>query len=168
MSSEKENKSIETIKDDLFKACKEGAVWVLDDAIDKNINLDIKNSEGLTLLHEAAAYGHVDICEALIENGVSVDIRGEFGVTPLMVAAHQGRSEVVQLLLQSGADLYLLDDDGAFAFNYAEHAGQQECLNQLRVKGDEEFGDENSDKVGCISMIVFLVIALIGFLIAWN
>lgn len=67
---------------------------------------------GVTLLHVAAEYGHLDVARALIEAGADVNARAEFDVFGLnghtalfhTVNTNQNRSEpIMQLLLAAGA-----------------------------------------------------------------
>ena len=59
---------------------------------------------GWTLLHFAAAYGHVDACRLIMAQGAPLNATGLRGITPLHLAAHFGRFEVFKALLKAGSD----------------------------------------------------------------
>lgn len=59
---------------------------------------------GLTPLHAAATWGHVDIVKLLLSppslgGGADREKKDHDGYTPLMVASHNGHSDVVLALL---------------------------------------------------------------------
>jgi ankyrin repeat protein len=58
-----------------------------------------------TLLHEAAAGGHVDTVKRLLAAGVPIDGTGAGKATPLVVAARGGQPKMVQLLLAHKASI---------------------------------------------------------------
>ena len=62
-----------------------------------------KDREGLTPLHEAAAYGHKDIVELLLVNKAEVDARAVDGSTPLHAASAHGHRDIAGLLLANKA-----------------------------------------------------------------
>lgn len=64
---------------------------------------------GRTLLHAAAATGHVDVVRALLAAGTPVDVWDEGGHTPLYAVANECGSDagpdVVRVLVEAGADV---------------------------------------------------------------
>ena len=58
---------------------------------------------GVTPLHAAAAFGHVDHAKKLIAEGMDLDAADSKGHTPLFYAAKYNRIDVVRLLLEAGA-----------------------------------------------------------------
>ncbi|KAI9826358.1 MAG: hypothetical protein M1832_000275 [Thelocarpon impressellum] len=73
-----------------------------------------KDGEGCTVLHEAAARGHIGIIQRLLARGAQVDVRDRDrdGLsTPLFYAAGGGHVEAAQVLIDAGADVnaYALD-----------------------------------------------------------
>ena len=57
-----------------------------------------KNSQGLTPLHRAAAYGRKNVAELLIANGAQLNAKDDQGRTPLSLAEEQGHEEIIELL----------------------------------------------------------------------
>lgn len=69
-----------------------------------NINL-VDGLRGLTLLHSAAEFGHVDIIDYLIKMGLSIDASCDQGQTALHSAVIYKQMEVAKKLLSAGANL---------------------------------------------------------------
>ncbi|KAI9661738.1 MAG: hypothetical protein M1821_008977 [Bathelium mastoideum] len=68
-----------------------------------NMNINSRDSNGLTPLSMAARLGHEAIVRLLLATGeVDVDVKDKDGRTALWVAAEQGHSAVIQLLLATG------------------------------------------------------------------
>lgn len=79
---------------------------------------ELKDEEGLTLLHWAADRGQADMAELLLSRDLALlDARDGAGQTALHYAASCGHSQVVSLLLDRGADRSLQDEDGLTACN---------------------------------------------------
>jgi len=66
---------------------------------------NIVDGEDNTLLHVAAAEGHVFIIKQLIEGGVDVDVVDGKGLTPLYYAIKEEHMEIVRFLLRAGANV---------------------------------------------------------------
>lgn len=71
----------------------------------KNDTVDInyKNSTGLTMVHHAAASGSFECLKILIENEVEVNITDDRNSTPLDLAIRGGFFECALLLIDAGA-----------------------------------------------------------------
>lgn len=63
-------------------------------------NWQVRNSEGQTMLHLAAALGYSKIIVALLSQGARVDLQDVNGMTPLHFAALNGHRLVIQQLLR--------------------------------------------------------------------
>jgi ankyrin repeat protein len=62
------------------------------------------DARGRTLLHVAAAYGHVEICAALTDAGAEVNVADEDSETPLHYAIRRDQLAAAEFLLQRDAD----------------------------------------------------------------
>uniref|UniRef100_A0A060TEX2 ARAD1D11352p n=1 Tax=Blastobotrys adeninivorans TaxID=409370 RepID=A0A060TEX2_BLAAD len=69
-------------------------------------NWQLRNSEGQTMMHLAAALGYSKVCVALVSQGARVDAQDANGMTPLHFASLHGRRKIVDLLLRCHADPY--------------------------------------------------------------
>jgi ankyrin repeat protein len=80
-------------------------------------NINAKDSEGLTALHEATDKGLLDFMSILIENGASVNETDPWGDTPLHFACVLDRLDAIDILLIAGADVRKRNADGDTAFD---------------------------------------------------
>ena len=68
------------------------------------INLNVKDKEGRTLLHKAARLGNVDAVQTLLKSGLDVNAMDKNGKTPMDEAAKAGEIDMVRVLISSGAE----------------------------------------------------------------
>lgn len=66
-------------------------------------DVNVRNGDGWTPLHQAAAYGQLEATKVLLERGARVDAANYLGLTPLDYAACYGHEEVALLLSECGA-----------------------------------------------------------------
>ena len=57
-------------------------------------DVNVRDSDGETLLHKAARAGDVRECEELLSRGADTEAADKFGRTPLFVAARWGHNEI--------------------------------------------------------------------------
>ncbi|XP_051958903.1 protein phosphatase 1 regulatory subunit 16A [Xyrauchen texanus] len=77
----------------------------LQEVLANGADLNVKDQQGATLLHIAAANGYVSVGELLLENKVSPDDRDADGWTALHAAACWGHMQMVEMLVAHGASL---------------------------------------------------------------
>ena len=97
----------------------------------RNINVNVKDVNGDTPLHYAAANGHVEIARLLLQNGAEVNAKGNDGWTPLHFAAFQGHVDILHLLVENGADLEAQNNDGMRALHWAASKGHLPFIQDL-------------------------------------
>lgn len=90
---------------------------------------------GDTLLHAAAAGGHVPVLRALLARGALVHIRNALGCTALHAAAMHGHTEAIEFLLERGADPRESDKEGYCPMHYAAGEGHSAALEALTARG---------------------------------
>ncbi|TPP55701.1 Protein phosphatase 1 regulatory (Inhibitor) subunit 12A [Fasciola gigantica] len=72
------------------------------------IDIDTRNPDGMTCVHQCCINGDYEFLEFLIKEGADINVQDNEGWTPLHAAASVGREEMVRLLLDNGADVSLL------------------------------------------------------------
>ena len=88
-----------SIQDNLI--CKTKLIKLL---IEKGVDINIPNSNGLTLINMACYKGHTKIVKLLIENGADINIPNNKGYIPINSACHEGHIEIIKLLNENNAN----------------------------------------------------------------
>ena len=89
-----------------------------------------KDNDGWTSLHNAALGGDKEIAELLIAKGADVNAKYDDGSTPLHWAADMGHKEIAEILITKGADVNAKDEDGRTALDWA-HGETAQLLRKL-------------------------------------
>ncbi|XP_009580505.1 PREDICTED: ankyrin-1-like [Fulmarus glacialis] len=97
----------------------------------KDNDINALNSSSETLLHVAAANGHLTIMEYLISKGAKIDVKDKKGRTALHRAAEKGHRDAVKVLLQCGAYMYSLDMEGKTPLHLAAQDNHSHILKML-------------------------------------
>ena len=84
--------------------------------LENDVDINVTDDYGRTLLHYAAAAGQVAAVELLLEKRADINVTDEYGCTPLHWAAREGQVAAVELLLEKGADREAQDEYGRIAF----------------------------------------------------
>nr|XP_019832419.1 PREDICTED: acyl-CoA-binding domain-containing protein 6 isoform X1 [Bos indicus] len=98
---------------DIFDYCRENNIDHITKVIKtKNMDVNMKDEEGRTLLHWACDRGHKELVTVLLQYRADINCQDNEGQTALHYAAACEFLDIVELLLQSGADPTLRDQDG--------------------------------------------------------
>jgi len=62
------------------------------------VEINVRNNDGVTALHRAAALGYLDIARSLIQAGARTDLQDRTGRTPLDYARQAGNAEIAREL----------------------------------------------------------------------
>ncbi|XP_051481070.1 CARD- and ANK-domain containing inflammasome adapter protein-like [Apus apus] len=114
----------------IFDAVAKGYLSELEKTLKDN-DINAQNSSSETLLHVAAANGHLTIMEYLITKGAKIDVKDKKGRTALHRAAEKGHSDAVKVLLRHGAYLYSLDTESKTPLNLAAQNNHTHVLKML-------------------------------------
>ncbi|KAF7268361.1 hypothetical protein GWI33_018510 [Rhynchophorus ferrugineus] len=104
------------------------------DIIDEK-DIDVADSNGLSALHWACAYGQYNTVELLIKYGSDINKLGPAEESPLILAASGGHHEVVKLLLSCNADVNHEDHLSNTALMYAAKGNHPHTCHELLQNG---------------------------------
>ena len=93
-------------------ASAEGHKDVVELLLANKAEVNAKDKNGDTPLHEAAFMDHSDVAALLLANKADINAKGKDGDTPLHVAAAKGHKDVAELLLTKGADVNPKNNNG--------------------------------------------------------
>jgi ankyrin repeat protein len=130
--------------------------------LNSDVDLNVKNQNGLTALGLALSKGSRETAQMLInasllfaardgdlpairkilEGGAEIDATISEGWTALMIATINGHTAVVEGLLAGGASVNLRTDNGWTALMIAVRKGYSEIGQMLRKAGAREFYSE--------------------------
>jgi ankyrin repeat protein len=130
-----------------------------------DLNLDVRSSHLLNLLHCAADAGSIETAEILVENNVGVNSFDDEKKTPMHYACAKGTLDVVKLLVNNGAIVDLADTSGRTPFLFACSSDNLELIKYLSERGaqlDHESSKGNTAlhiacKFGRLELVKWLV-----------
>ncbi|GLU07657.1 hypothetical protein SLE2022_246060 [Rubroshorea leprosula] len=100
---------------------------------------DVKDGNGVTVLHAAAIGGRTHVCKYLVEEAkVYIDVKDkQFGTTPLHRAILRERFQTAVYLLDKGAKPNAVTRKRFTALHYAADKGPKKLVKLLIMKGAE-------------------------------
>jgi ankyrin repeat protein len=112
-----------------------------------NLDVNLKDEDGLTPLHLAAISGQTEVVKLLLDHGAQIEvIDDQTGGTPLHFAAQRGHAHTAAALLRGGAPIEVADLNGQTALHLAVQKFQRETLVLLlkestSVNAQDQGGD---------------------------
>ncbi len=107
-------------------------IGALDALYEAGAAVDVKDAEGNTALHRAAAADNEVEVRDLLAADADVDVQNQRGETPLHIAAAKGMHDVVVLLLSCEPDLGAKNQAGLTALDIATACGHSEVIRSLQ------------------------------------
>ncbi|XP_076367426.1 rabankyrin-5 isoform X2 [Tachypleus tridentatus] len=98
-------------------------------------NINVTNSEGLSLLHQAIIDQDVKSALFLLENGADISLLTKDNDTPLQLAIKRHLPAVVEALCLRGADMNVLDENKNYPLWVALESGQEDIASILVKHG---------------------------------
>ena len=80
----------------------EGHLNVLEPMLIDGVDVNTRDEDGKTLLHQAVGRGHLDVVELLLRNGADANAKDDSGKTPLKWAVERNHKDVADLLRGHG------------------------------------------------------------------
>ena len=105
--------------------------------LEEGCPIDVKDSNGRSVLHWAAECGQVDLIELFVKCGLDVNVVDNDGRTPLHSASSQGHVECVRVLLTSGGSpsMKVVASTYGTPLHQAVIAGRKEIVSVLLKEG---------------------------------
>ena len=111
--------------------------------IENGADVNISDSDGLTLLMKAVRDGNKSLISLLIESGADVSAQDSQKKTSYHYAAHFSSPEIIELLLNGGANPLAKDDSGESPFSISL---LRDNMISLSVLGkNTEIADDNGE-----------------------
>ena len=140
--------STDSLKD-IFEAAEKGTAQDVQHFIDKGEDVNLKNADGLTPLHFAAASNpDVNVLETLIVMGAEVHAKNIKGSTPLHAAASTNHNvDVLKFLIENKADVNMKRDSDRISPLHLAVANNPkvDVLKTLIAKGADVNAKDNTD-----------------------
>jgi ankyrin repeat protein len=120
----------------LLQIAEDGRVSALDALLERDIDINYRDSCDWTPLMKAALNGHTASVSHLLDAGAEVDAADKGGYTGLMLAASNNHVETVELLIDRGAMIDAKEHTQGFtALIWAAQRGHREVVELLLARG---------------------------------
>lgn len=131
------------IHSDLMRACLEGqGPRRLSFLLGRGANVDHRDQQQSTPLHQAASSGSVPTLSYLVEAGADIHASGERIGTPLFHAAASGSADAVRCLLDAGAVIHFRDEWIGTPLHHAAFSGSSDTVRCLLEAGADMHDSE--------------------------
>ena len=121
----------------LHQAVLAGHKEIVSVLLEEGCPIDVKESNGRSVLHWAARHGQVDLIELFVKGGLDVNVVDNDGRIPLHSAAIEGHAECVHVLLTLGGSPSMTVVAGTYGtpLHQAVLAGHKEIVSVLLEEG---------------------------------
>ena len=126
------NSFAQTALDQLFKGVLQGDVPAVTNLLDRGLDPNTADQDGVSILMMAARLGHRDLVRALVARKANVGARSPHGDTALMFASLKGHLEIARLLIDQGAQV---NQSEWQPLHYAAFEGRAEIIRLLLDRG---------------------------------
>ncbi|XP_053149552.1 serine/threonine-protein phosphatase 6 regulatory ankyrin repeat subunit C isoform X2 [Hemicordylus capensis] len=124
------------------------AMFCLEFLLDNGADPSLRDKQGYTAVHYAAAYGNRQNLELLLEMSFNCldDVESTIPVSPLHLAAYNGHCEALKTLAETLVNLDVRDHKGRTALYLATERGSTECVEVLTSHGASALVKEKKKK----------------------
>ena len=128
------------------------AIRVVDE--DENIDINVKDENGMTALHHAVIKGYLQLVDKLLEHeGLDVNSTDGSGMTALHYAVRERFPDAVRALLaHEDTDVNVQDGNGLTALHYAVKARFPEAVEWLLGREDIDIEVEDKDGLTALAL----------------
>jgi protein phosphatase 1 regulatory subunit 12A len=92
----------------------------IDKLLQRGVDINTSNIDGLTALHQACIDDNLNMVEYLLNKNADINCQDNEGWTPLHAAASCGNFDIVKYLLSNGAIVDVCNNEGELAIDIAE------------------------------------------------
>ncbi len=130
---------IDILSKPLFEAVEAGRLDKIQILEDDIVSVDLKNSEGMSLVAISAEKGYIDIVKYLLANGATLNTIDMWGWSPLHSAVIGGNSEMVKLFIEYGLEVDESSHEFMTPLHYACLEGNKEIVQILLEHGADRY-----------------------------
>ena len=112
--------------------------------LERPIDVDASQVDGMTALHWAAYHDDSKLVERLLHAGATVTAENRYGVTALSLACTNGNADIINQLLDAGADPNTSLPGGETVLMTAARTGRVEAVRALIANGANLHASEHS------------------------
>lgn len=122
---------------DILDAVKKKDHAVLDELLNKKINVNMREADGATALHWAVYQDDLEMVSKLLRAEARVSVANRAGITPLILAVVNGNASITKLLIDKGADPDYRMPNGETVLMMAVRTGDKDTIKVLLDHGAE-------------------------------
>ena len=115
--------------------------------ISKGADVNKKDTEGYTPLHQNCVVGRTSFAKLLVEEGADIELTDNNGLSPLHLAAFHNGGDLVVYLVEAGANVQRSDPHGDTVLHGAAWHGDTKSAAALLDKGAEINAKNNQDRI---------------------
>lgn len=119
----------------IFDLASNGGTQLLDPLLEAGVPVDIRTSEGDSLLMLATFNGQIDTARLLLERGADPDLANDRLQTPLAAAIRKGDLNTTNLLLAYGAGVDASPENTKSPMMYAAMVNRPDLIDRLLEAG---------------------------------
>ncbi len=117
--------------------------------LEKKVNVNQGNRDGVTPLMTASAHGNSAIVERLLQAGAEVNHQDITGDSPLHLAVLEGHLDIVERLLKAGVEVNIINQDRDSPLLIATLQGHTEIVGELLTYGaNPNFNNQQDTPLG--------------------
>lgn len=114
--------------------------------LDKGVDPNVPDPDGLTALHRACTENYLNVASALVAKGADVKMQDNDWWTPLHAAANSGNWRICNLLINNGADVLAVNAEGDLPIDLVSDT-KVEGVIQREMEGKGVGTDEEVEKI---------------------